>query len=187
MNDLPYKFPAPNKPLITIQTIRMIFQIKPISKEGIPVALEKAERYRLLNEPWLAESICHDILKADPNNTRAIIILILATTDQFGTVTSEEVGTAKRLLSRLPPYEQNYYEGIICERQGKSALNRAIPDSGHIAYEWFRDAMDHYEKAEAIRPQGNDDSILRWNTCVRLITRYQLEPRDETYIESQLE
>ena len=164
-----------------------MFQIKPISKESIPVALEKAERYRLLNEPWLAESICRDILETEPNNTKAIIILLLAITDQFGNVSSADTSHARRLLSLLPEYEQHYYEGIICERQGNSVLNKGVPDAGHIAYEWFRDAMEHYEKAEVIRPAGNDDSILRWNTCARLIMRYRLEPRDETYIEPQLE
>jgi len=28
-----------------------MFELKPLSKEAIPAALEKAERYRLLNEP----------------------------------------------------------------------------------------------------------------------------------------
>jgi hypothetical protein len=29
--------------------------------------------------------------------------------------------------------------------------------------------MESYEKAAAVRPTGNDDAILRWNTCVRLL------------------
>ena len=29
--------------------------------------------------------------------------------------------------------------------------------------------MTCYEKAEAIRPPSNDDTLLRWNTCARLI------------------
>ena len=35
-----------------------MFELKPLSREAIPRALEKAERYRLLNEPAEAESIC---------------------------------------------------------------------------------------------------------------------------------
>jgi len=58
-----------------------MYQLKPISKESIPVALEKAERYRLLNEPQLAQSICLDVLEADPENARAIINLLLAITN----------------------------------------------------------------------------------------------------------
>ena len=165
-----------------------MFQLKPISKEGIPVALEKAERYRLLNEAWLAESICFDILEADPNNTQAIVLLLLAITDQFGSSSMVDVNNAKELLARLPgEYEQQYYAGIICERLGKSTLSKGIRDSGFIAYEWLRDAMDYYEKAEAIRPPGNDDAILRWNTCARLIMRHHLKPRNEEYVEPELE
>jgi hypothetical protein len=31
--------------------------------------------------------------------------------------------------------------------------------------------MAGYEKAEALREPGNDDAVLRWNTCARLIMR----------------
>jgi hypothetical protein len=165
-----------------------MFQIKPISKESIPTALEKAERYRLLNEPMLAESICLDILEADPENHHAIITMILAITDQFGTSLQSDTNKIKQLLARLPDeYDRQYYSGLICERQGKAKLGKRMPDGGSVAYEWLRDAMDHYEKAEAIRPPGKDDSILRWNTCARLIMRHNLKPRDEKYIEPPLE
>ncbi len=165
-----------------------MFQIKPISKESIPTALEKAERYRLLNEPMLAESICLDILEADPENSRAIITMLLAITDQFGTSLLSDTNNAKELLARLPDeYDRQYYSGLICERQGKAKLGKRMPDGGSVAYEWLRDAMDHYEKAEAIRPPGKDDAILRWNTCARLIMRNNLKPREEQYFEPPLE
>ena len=165
-----------------------MFQIKPISKESIPAALERAERYRLLNEPMLAESICLDILEADPENNKAIIIMILAITDQFGTSLLTDSNNAKQLLARLNnEYDKEYYSGLICERQGKAKLNKRMPDGGFVAYEWLRDAMDHYEKAEAIRPPGKDDSILRWNTCARLIMRHKLRPRDENILDPPLE
>ena len=45
-----------------------MFQPKPISKDVIPSALAKAERYRLLNEPGEAESICLDVLQIEPDN-----------------------------------------------------------------------------------------------------------------------
>ena len=60
-----------------------MFELKKISAEGVPEALEKAERYRLLNEPRLAESICLDILEIEPANTRAIVTMLLAITDEF--------------------------------------------------------------------------------------------------------
>jgi hypothetical protein len=164
-----------------------MFQLKPISKAGIPEALEKAERYRLLNEPRLAESICLDILEVDPDNHAAIVAMLLAVTEQFGSADAS-VHEARQLLPRLKDeYEQIYYGGIICERQGKNILQQGMPGSKFTAYEWMVDAMQHYEKAEAIRPQGNDDAILRWNTCVRLIERNHLEPRNEEYSEPPLE
>lgn len=164
-----------------------MFQLKRISRESIPAALEKAERYRLLNEPGLAESICSDILDADPQNTRAVAILLLAITDQFGS-SSENINQAKQLLSRLAnEYERHYYAGIICERKGKASLAKNVPDAGFTAFEWLRDAMNHYEQAEAVRPAGNDDAILRWNTCARLIMRLRLAPRNEKYTEPPLE
>lgn len=44
----------------------MDFELKRISADTIPVALAKVDRYRLLNEPALAESICLDILAVAP-------------------------------------------------------------------------------------------------------------------------
>ena len=164
-----------------------MFQLKNISKDSIPAALEKAERYRLLNEPGLAESICLDILEVDPQNDKAIIILLLAITDQFDTSSSGDVNRARQLLPRLQnDYERNYYAGIISERKGMAILHRSM--GGQIAvYEWLNEAMELFEKAETIRPPGNDDAILRWNTCVRLITRHHLKPINEKYVEPPLE
>jgi hypothetical protein len=147
-----------------------MYQLKPIKKESVPLALEKAERYRLLNEPWMAESICLDILDSDPGNPKAIITLLLSNTDQFNAASMINVQQSRELLSKLPDeYSREYYAGIICERQGHSILGTNNPEREHIAYEWLADAMDHYEKAESRSPAGNDDAILRWNTCVRLM------------------
>jgi len=162
-------------------------QLKRISKESIPTAIEKAERYRLINEPGLAESICLDILEVDPHNAKATIVLLLAITDQFATGASGEVNRARQLLPKLQgEYEKNYYAGIICERQALANLNRR--SLGHSnAYDWFIEAMEFFEKAESMRPQGNDSAIMRWNTCVRQIKQHQLTPSDEKYVEPPLE
>ena len=164
-----------------------MFQLKNISRDSIPAALEKAERYRLLDEPDLAESICLDILEVDPDNAKAIIILLLAITDQFDTSSSGDVNRARQLLPRLQTdYERNYYSGIISEREAMAILNRTR--GGQFAvYEWLNEAMEFYEKAEAVRPPGNDDAILRWNTCARQIMRHHLQPLNEKYVEPPLE
>jgi len=165
-----------------------MFELKKISAEGVSEAIEKAERYRLLNEPRLAESICLDILEVDPSNNKAIVTMLLAITDEFNSSSPADVSEARQLLPRLSSeYEQCYYGGIICERKGKSLLGKNIPEGVDMIYEWLLDAMELYEKAETLRPAGNDDALLRWNTCARLITRYRLKPRDEKYIEPELE
>ena len=61
-----------------------MFELKPISHEAVPAALEKANRYRLLNEPGAAESIYLDILSVEPENQDAIKNLVLAMSDRFG-------------------------------------------------------------------------------------------------------
>ena len=136
----------------------------------------------------MAESICLDILDVDPSNSKAIITLLLANTDQFNEASMINVTQARHLLTKLPDaYSREYYAGIICERQGHSVLATNNPEREFIAYEWLTDAMEHFEKAEVERLSGNDDSILRWNTCVRLIQHHNLTPRTEQYIEQQLE
>jgi len=151
-----------------------MFELKPLSREGIPKALEKAERYRLLNEPWEAESICQDVLRIDEGNQRALVTLLLSITDQFGV--SARVDEARALLPRLQnEYERAYYAGIICERRAKGLVDHGGPGTSYVAYDWLREAMNLYEKAIEIRPAGNEDGILRWNTCARIIMRHKLE------------
>ena len=121
-----------------------MFTLKSISKAGIPEALEKAERYRFLNEPRLAQSICLDILEADPENPKALITLLLSITDQFGRhAPVPDVHEARELLSRLKTdYEKSYFAGIICERKGKATLNQGTTGANFSAYEWLREAME---------------------------------------------
>jgi len=148
-----------------------MFDLKPLSREAVPRALEKAERYRLLNEPVEAESIASDVLALDPANQKALVTLLLALTDQFAAGRGD-TGEARALLPRLTDsYERSYYAGIICEKRAKAHHERGNPGSGFVAYDLFRQAMDWYEKAEAIRPPGNDDAVLRFNTCARILAR----------------
>ena len=150
----------------------MEFELKTLSPEAVPRALAKAERYRLLNEPGEAESICLDALAIEPDNQEALATLLLALTDQFGDETSASVSEAWKTVDRLrDQYERAYYTGILYERRAKAQLAHRTPGCGPRAYEWLREAMSWYEKAEAIRPPTNDDAILRWNACARLIMR----------------
>ncbi|MFO0813639.1 MAG: hypothetical protein U0796_10500 [Gemmatales bacterium] len=164
-------------------------QLKPITRGGVPAALEKAKQYRVLNEPAAAESICQDILCVDDQHEEARITLLLALTDQFEETLNSGAQLAKEVLYQLKdPYHRAYYHGLICERQALSHLKRGAPQAGYIAYEWLEDAMHWYQAAEAIRPAGNDDAILRWNTCVRLLERHpEIKPRLEETYEPSLE
>lgn len=155
-------------------------ELKSLSREAVPAALEKAMRYRLLNEPAEAESICLDVLETDPENQEAIIILLLALTDRFTKGYGVSDTQIKQLLGRIHnEYERAYYSGIFAERRAKTKLTQNTPGCRFQAYELFREAMDWFEKAEEIRPPGNDDALLRWNTCARIIERNRLVPREE--------
>ena len=161
-----------------LEFIPLRLELKPMRKEAIPKALEKAEKYRLLNEPAQAESICHDILGVDPGHQQSLITLLLALTDQFDQ--GVPVNRPRELLSRLDDeYERAYYAGIICERKARERLNKGGPGVGFVAYELLCDAMSWYEKAEALRPPDNDDAALRWNACVRMIRDQHLKPSQE--------
>ena len=154
-------------------------ELKPITKEGIPAALQKAERYRLLNDSTAAESICLDILEIEGENQQALITLLLSITDQFVDDSGDSVKGARDVLPKLKDdYKRAYYSGIISERKAKALLHRAGLGVEAVAHDWFRDAMRWYEKAEAMRPSGNDEAILRWNTCARMLGRH--EPQHPT-------
>ena len=101
----------------------MHFDLKAISPESIPEALAKVERYRLLGEPGLAESICLDILRIEPANQEALISLVLARTDQFASGAS--AAAAQEALAKIQgDYERAYYAGLIRERIGHARLRQ---------------------------------------------------------------
>jgi hypothetical protein len=118
------------------------------------------------------------------------IILLLAITDQFPEAPAEGERRAREVLPRLrDEYKRTYYEGIIHERVAKAQLKRGAPGSGEMAYESFRKAMELYERAERLRPPGNDEAVLRWNTCARILERSSdhVHPRVEPDYEPSLE
>jgi hypothetical protein len=164
-----------------------MFELRPLSPSAIPAALAKAERYRLLNDSGQAESICQDVLAIDPDNQDALAMMILAITDQFRDEgTAAHVGRAERLVPGLrDPYTQAYYGAIINERRARAAL-----DAGRatMAYEWLLGALHGFDRAIGLRPAGNDDAVLRWNTCARVLNAHPyLAPRGEQEYEPVLD
>ena len=161
-----------------------MFARKPISHDSVPGALAKAERYRLLNEPSEAQSICRDILEIEPDNQAASIDLILALTDEVSEDT-RAFAEAASLAARLQgAYDRAYYEGICWERRAKGRHRRGGQHAHQYAYEWLIKALQLFEEAERLRPHGNDDAVLRWNACIRYLERHkELAPRHEETLE----
>lgn len=146
----------------------MEYKLKSISQAGISEANSKAELYRLLNEPEEAESICQDVLSTDPENQTALRLLGLAISDQFEGGADDRYVEAENIFERLTdPYERFYFTGLAHERRAKAQLRAGRPP--HTLLVLFEEAMRCFEAAERVRPQGNDDSILRWNRCVRIL------------------
>ena len=145
-------------------------KLKTISADGIAQALAKAQLYRSLNEPEESESICHDILAADAENQAALRLLGLSITDQFVGESSDRYAEAESMFRRLTDaYAQHYYLGILSERRGKAQMRVGRPS--YVVEALIEEAMRHFEAAEKIRPAGNDEAVLRWNRCVRLLEK----------------
>lgn len=164
-------------------------ELKRLSPAAIPASLARADRYRLLNEPEQAESICLDILAIDPGHQEALVTLLLALTEQFDQVMGKAFVAAQAVVPRLEDdYKQVYYRGLIFERRANSHLRTGGPGVGEVAYDWYRRAMGCYEQAMELRPPGNDEPILRWNSCVRIIERHpQVRPAAEPDFHPMLE
>ena len=146
--------------------------LKTIVKAAVPAALERALRYRLLNEPLEAESICLDVLRVDPDNQPALVTILLALTDLFDDAYMAALERAKAVLPRLTSeYDRAYYEGVIHERWAKAGTAKRIPS--HVVAGWYLLAMQCYERAEALAPPDNPDAILRYNTCARWLGRHE--------------
>ena len=52
---------------------------------------------------------------------------------------------------------------------GHARIRQGATEGGASAYHALKEAMAYYEKAIDFAPPGNDDAILRWNTCARVI------------------
>jgi hypothetical protein len=157
-----------------------MFVLKKLAKSAVPQALENADRYRALKEPFEAQSICRDILEADPGNQKALIILLLALADGFGRNLTAAYQEAEFVLQQLgDSYCKAFYGGILAERRAKVHLQREEPGSGRLAYEWFTKAMRLYDQALQTCSPGNPEAALRWNSCARLIMQNpHLEPAE---------
>lgn len=146
----------------------MEYALKRIHPGGIAAALQKADKYRELNQPAEAESICRDVLAVEPEHQLALRILGLALTDQFTRASGARFLEAEQVFGRLrDAYERAYYEALGMERQAKAQLGAGVPL--YAVRSLVEHALARYAEAEALRPADNDDAILRWNSCVRTL------------------
>jgi hypothetical protein len=80
------------------------------------------------------------------------------------------------------------FSGIVCERRAHAHLHQRTPGSGNLVYNLLREAMEFFEQAGQVRPADNDDAILRWNTCARVIMKHDhIQPLDEVATPLELE
>jgi hypothetical protein len=151
-------------------------RLKTLGNSAIPAAIEKAKHYRLLNDPFDAESICRDILEIEPDHQEALKVLILAITDTL-VGGSQRVREARGYLERLTSeFDRHYLLGLILERVGKSYLSQTTAESAIAAYDRLSQAMQQFEMAQACHDGDHDDAVLRWNSCARLIEFHNLHP-----------
>lgn len=157
-------------------------ELKSLKPEAVPAALEMAKRYRLLNEPDEAESICLDILEVVPDHQEALITLLLSLTDKFAEGGLQpSFAQAKEIVARLDSaYCKSYYNGIIFERRAKFHLKQGGPGSGTVAHDWFVKAMHVYTEVMTGCDPDNQDAVLRWNSCARFINNHPDVKADES-------
>ncbi|WP_419660401.1 hypothetical protein Dvar_07620 [Desulfosarcina variabilis str. Montpellier] len=146
-------------------------ELKTLTPEALPAALEKAHQYRLLSEPYESESICMDILAVEPDHQEALYTLILSLTDKFAYVGLEpSFDQAMDATTRLKSAnDRAYYTGLIYERRAKYHFRQGDPDAKATAYAWFDKAMKEYNQAMNGGVAEHQDAVLRWNSCVRFI------------------
>jgi DNA-directed RNA polymerase subunit F len=157
-------------------------EFKQLHKEAIPAAIEKAKQYRLLNEPSAAQSICLDILEVDPDNQEALVIIILAMTDRLTRDYSVGDSQIDTYLDKVSDeFQKAYYTGIVYERRAKAILKKGASGSEATVFELFRQAMEWFEKAESLSSEQDDNAILRYNHCLRLINANGLAPQERSH------
>ena len=167
-----------------------MINLKPLKTEAISAALEKAKRYRLLNEPDDAESICLDILANQPDHQDALITLLLSLTDKFphsGVTPAFE--QAQEIVPKLDnSYSKSYYLGVIFERRAKFHLKQGGPGAGTAAHDWFAKAMAAFSEALSADDPKNQEAVLRWNSCARILnSRPDVKADDSSGTEMMLD
>ena len=141
----------------------------------------------MLNEPGEAESICLDILETDPENQPALITLLLALTDRFSKgygVSDTQANHCSRgsRANTSAPTTRGFWPSAGPRRNSRRDTPGPVITPTMIVRS---DAA--VREGRNVRPPGNDDALLRWNTCARMMAKNKLAARDEDRTEPVLE
>lgn len=106
----------------------MELDLHDIHPDSIELALDKARQYRSLHEPEIAESICLDILHIEPENQKALVLYILALSDQLHHAGKKtQVQSIEQAIQKLQSrYQQYYYTGLLHERRARFMLTQSM-------------------------------------------------------------
>ena len=155
-----------------------MFALKALSHEGVASALAKAEHYRLLKRTGRSGEHLPRYSRHRARNQQALICLVLAQSDQIAR-DSRSFHSALATVQKLQGSTSvPITAGIVWERRAKALDAERGRGTHHSVYEWVVKALDCFAQAERLRPAGNDDAVLRWNTCVRFLTQSS-KPRAE--------
>ena len=164
--------------------------LRPLNASMVATALSRAREYRERAEPTQAESACLDVLECDPGNQEALVILLLALTDQFAHSTPPDLGRVRALIPKIEgEYHRFFYSGLIAERRAVALVTSTrVRGSGFLAYDLLRSAMEFYEQAEQVAAEGDPEAMLRWNACVRILERNpRIQPDPNAHAEHSIE
>ena len=144
--------------------------LKSLSPAAIDGALRLAADSRQGGQPQTCESVCLDVLQVEPRNQEALRLLLLSHADRFDADSSQHEMAARDAQSRLTSeFDRAFYGGYILHRLAQAAIAGGSPSAARVVYELLSGAMASYEDAERVRPDGNEDAILLWNACHRLL------------------
>jgi hypothetical protein len=127
-----------------------MFDLKRLSPGSVQGAMARVERYRLLNEPAEAESICCDILEIEPENEQVLIAMVLCLSDQI----AEDPGAAVRALAVAGQlhenYDRAYYSGIVWERKAEASFHGKGYVAKETVHDWIVRAAEVLRRGRAV-------------------------------------
>ena len=143
----------------------MEYRVKRISTAGIAEAIAKAELYRSLSEPEEAESICRDILTIEPQHQLALRLLGLPDRSVHRSWV-RSYREAEEIFQQLN--DRMNGTTTLGSRTSDARKRSSKPGNCLLTVQALRTGS-YLSQRLRNSPAENDDAILRWNRCVRLL------------------